>query len=153
MIKDDLGMNGRLKIELKGPDGKIKETKEVTNTVTNDGKEWVAQRMGKATADLPSLMTHMAIGTDTTAASPTQTNMTGEQSRQQLTSTTVDSDSNEVVYVASFGTNQPSTAAAITEAGIFNASSNGVMLCRTDFNEINKGTGDTLTITWTVEAS
>ena len=39
---------------------------------------------------------------------------------------------------------------AVTEAGIFNASSSGTMLCRTVFAVVNKGSGDTLQVTWTV---
>jgi len=39
---------------------------------------------------------------------------------------------------------------AVTEAGIFNASSAGTMLCRTTFSVINKAAADTLGITWTV---
>jgi hypothetical protein len=39
---------------------------------------------------------------------------------------------------------------AITEAGILNAASAGILLCRTTFSVINKGAADTLGITWTV---
>ena len=42
---------------------------------------------------------------------------------------------------------------ALTEAGIFNASSGGTMLCRTEFDVVNKGSADTMTITWTVTVS
>jgi len=153
MINDDLAMKGCLTIELKGPDGELKDSRDITNVVTGDGKEWVAQRMGKANADLPALMSDMAIGTSTQGPDPTDTALYTERNRQSLSSTTVSADSNEVVYSASFGSNQPDAPYPITEAGIFNSNSGGVMLCRTKFNAINKGTGDTLNITWTVEAS
>ena len=42
---------------------------------------------------------------------------------------------------------------ALTEAGIFNASSSGTMLCRTEFSVVNKGASDSMTITWTVTVS
>jgi hypothetical protein len=53
-----------------------------------------------------------------------------------------------VAYVATFpaGTG----TGAVTEAGLFNASSAGTLLCRTVFSVINKGAADTLGITWTV---
>jgi len=39
---------------------------------------------------------------------------------------------------------------AVSEAGIFNASSAGDMLARTVFSTINKAAADTLGITWTI---
>ena len=42
---------------------------------------------------------------------------------------------------------------AVTEAGILNASSGGTLLCRTEFNVVNKGASDAMTITWTVTVS
>jgi hypothetical protein len=41
----------------------------------------------------------------------------------------------------------------ITEAAILNASSTGDMLCRTNFNEVNKGAADVIVITWNVTIS
>jgi hypothetical protein len=91
-------------------------------------------------------MSHMGIGTGTTAAAVGDTALETQAGRVSLTSTTV--TSNSVAYVATFpaGTG----TGAITEAGIFNASSGGTMLCRTVFSVINKGAADTLGITWTV---
>ena len=40
--------------------------------------------------------------------------------------------------------------AALTEAAVLNASSSGTMLCRTVFTVINKGSADSLVITWTI---
>jgi hypothetical protein len=42
---------------------------------------------------------------------------------------------------------------AITEAGIFNAATGGTMLCRTTFPVINKGSADSLAVTWVVTVS
>ena len=39
---------------------------------------------------------------------------------------------------------------ALVEAGIFNAASAGVMLCKTSFDVVNKQTADTIAITWTI---
>jgi hypothetical protein len=47
-------------------------------------------------------------------------------------------------YAAGTGTG------AITEAGIFNASSSGTLLSHVVFSAINKGAADSLTITWTI---
>ena len=42
---------------------------------------------------------------------------------------------------------------AITEAGIFNASTGGDMFARTKFAVVNKGAADSMTITWTITVS
>ena len=44
-------------------------------------------------------------------------------------------------------------AYAIKEAGIFNAATGGTMLARTTFAVINKGTDDTVSISWTITVS
>ena len=94
-------------------------------------------------------MSHMAIGTGSTAAAASDAALGSEAGRVSLTSTTV--SSNEVEYVATFGAG--TGTGAITEAGIFNASSSGTLLCRTVFSVVNKGSSDSMTITWTVTVS
>ena len=56
-----------------------------------------------------------------------------------------------VTYVATFGAG--TGTGAVTEAGILNASSSGTLLCRTEFNVVNKGSSDSMTVTWTVTVS
>jgi hypothetical protein len=148
MIQDDLKLMGRLDIVVTSEDGVIKQKESVENLVVTTGKNYVASRMAGTSS---SVMSHMAIGTDSTAASAGDTALGSESARAALTSTTV--NNNDVVYVATFPAGTPSSAAAVTEAGIFNASSGGTMLCHTVFSVINKGTSDSLTITWTVSAS
>lgn len=148
MIQDDLKLKGRLDIVVTAEDGTVKQRESVKNLVVTSGKGYVASRMKDAST---SVMSHMSIGTGTTAAAAGNTALVSESARVSLTSTTV--NNNDVVYVATFPAGTPSSAATITEAGIFNASSGGTMLCRTVFGSISKGTSDALTITWTVTAS
>ena len=94
-------------------------------------------------------MSHMGIGSGSTAAAASDTALGNQLARTGLTSTTVSGA--DVVYVDTFpaGTG----TGAVTEAGIFNASSGGTMLCRTVFDVVNKGASDAMTITWTVTVS
>jgi len=142
MINDTIKVTGELKLTLTKPDGNTQET-VVPNIVVTDGKEYIASRMKDATA---TAMSHMAIGTGSTAAAAGDSALETEAGRVALTSTTV--TSNAVAYVATFGAG--TGTGAITEAGILNASSSGDLLCRTVFSVINKGAADTLGITWTV---
>ena len=142
MINDTIKVTGELKVTLTKPDGNVHET-VVPNIVVTDGKDYIASRMKDASA---TAMSHMAIGTGSTAAAAGDAALGTEAGRVALTSTTV--SSNAVAYVATFAAG--TGPGAITEAGILNASSSGTLLCRTVFSVINKGAADTLGITWTV---
>ena len=144
--KDESRALGKLTIEVKDKDGNLKQKQEVKNLVVDTGLDYIASRMKDATA---TAMSHMAIGTGSTAAAAGNTALGSEAARQALTSTTV--TSNAVAYVASFAAG--TGTGAITEAGILNASSGGSLLCRTVFSVVNKGASDSMTITWTVTIS
>jgi hypothetical protein len=143
MFNDIVKMKGELRITVTNPEGNVKHEVVVPNLVVTAGKNFIASRMEGTSSNV---MSHMAIGTGTTAAAVGDTALETQAGRVALTSTTV--TTNSVAYVATFpaGTG----TGAITEAGIFNASSGGTMLCRTVFSVINKGAADTLGITWTV---
>ena len=141
MINDGLKMKGRLTISIND-----EVVQEIDNLVVTTGKEYVASRIKDTTA---TAMSHMAIGTGTTAAAASDTALVSESARTALTSTTV--STNTVVYVDTFGAG--TGTGAITEAGVFNASSSGTMLCRTVFSVVNKGADDSMTITWTITVS
>ena len=141
MINDDLKLKGKLQIALNGD-----TVQEVDNLVVTAGKGYVASRMKDASA---TAMSHMAIGSGTTAAAATQTALGTELGRVSLTSTSVSGA--VVTYVATFAAG--TGTGAVTEAALLNASSSGTMLCRTVFSVVNKGANDSMTITWTVTVS
>lgn len=136
-----LAMKGRLTIAIND-----EVVQQVENLVVTTGKGYVASRMKDASA---TAMSHMAIGTSSTAAAAGDTALGSESARVALTSTTVSGA--DVVYVATFGAGVGT--ATLTEAAILNASSSGTMLCRTVYGTITKGASDSMTITWTVTAS
>ena len=119
MVDDLFNLKGRVSIELNG-----QIVQEIDNLVVTAGKVFVASRMKDASA---TAMSHMAVGTNATAAAAGDTALGTESARVTLTSTTA--STNTIVYVATFpaGTG----TAALTEAGILNASSSGTLLCRT----------------------
>ena len=141
MLNDGLKLTGKLTIALND-----EIVQEVPNLVVTAGKEYVASRIKD---DSDTAMSHMAIGTGSTAAAASQTALGSESARTGLTSTTVSGA--DIVYVDTFAAG--TGTGAITEAGIFNASSGGTMLCRTVFSVVNKGASDAMTITWTVTVS
>jgi hypothetical protein len=151
MINDKLNMKGDLHIVLSNPEAED-QIVEVKNLVVNTGLAIIASRLYDAS---DAVMSHMAIGSGTTAAAGADAALGTELARVALTSTTIvttNVTNDAIQYVATF---LPGTGTgAVTEAGLFNASSSGTMLCRTVFPVINKGASDTLTVTWkvTIEA-
>jgi hypothetical protein len=144
MFENNLSVKGRLSVVLRDADGNVKQSQDIPNLVVSSGLAFIASRM-KDTTD--AAMSHMAVGSGTTAAAAGNTALeTQIGSRVSLTSTTV--TANAVAYVATFAAG--TGTGAITEAGIFNASTAGTMLCRTVFSVVNKGADDTLQITWTI---
>lgn len=144
---DELKVTGSVDVVIYDENGNKKENFIIPNLVVNTGLAYIASRMKDATE---TVMSHMAVGTGTTATAGGQTALINSLgSRVSLTSTTV--TANSIAYVATFGAGV--ATGALTEAGIFNAASSGTMLCRTVFAVINKGASDTMTITWTITIS
>jgi hypothetical protein len=147
---ENLKVKGHLNIVLRDKDGNVKDEWDVDNLVVNAGLAYIISRM---VGTSKSVMSHMALGSGTTAAAAGQTDLVSLLgSREALDSTTIAGTNNEkVVYVSSFEAGD--ATGAVTEAGIFNASSAGDMLCRTVFPVVNKAADDALTVTWTITLS
>ena len=148
MLNDSIKAKGTLTLVLTDENGNIKQQDE-HNLVVSAGLAYIASRMKDTAA---GVMSHMGIGSGTTAAAAGDTALgTQLSTRVALDSTTIVTTSvtgDSIQYVATFGAGQ--STGAVTEAGIFNAATNGTMLCRTVFAVINKGALDTLVITWKV---
>lgn len=144
MINDNLKLRGDVAIVLKDKNGNVKESREIHNLVVSAGLTFICSRMAGVSADV---MSHMALGSSTTAASAGQTDLISILgSREALDSSTA--SSNTIVYVSSFEAGEGT--GAVTEAGVFNASTAGTMLCRTVFAVVNKQADDTMSVTWTI---
>ncbi len=145
MIRDGLKVTGAVEVTLFDKDGNIKEQRSIKNLVVTVGKEFIAARM----VGTPDVMSHMAIGSDSTAADIADTALGTELGRVALASST--SAGAVVTNTATFGAGVGT--GAVVEAGTFNAGSAGVMLCRSVFPVVNKGADDGMSITWTITVS
>lgn len=143
MINEKINATGELKIVLRDKDGNVKMEKTEKNLVVTSGKAFIASRMvGTGSA----VMSHMAVGTSTTAPVAGQTALVSEIARAAIVSGT--SATNVVTYSAVFAAGVGT--GAITEAGILNAGAAGTMLSRTVFSVVNKEADDSLTINWQI---
>lgn len=154
-MQENFNVRGTLDLVLKDADGNIKEERHEKNLIVTVGLAHVVSRLKDATA---TVMTHMGLGSGSTAAATAQTDLVSalgsrvvfDDAPTLLTTTTAN---DTIQFVATFpaGTG----TGAVIEAGIFNAITAGTMLSRTVFASgvINKGALDSLTITWKIRAA
>lgn len=147
MISESMKISGEVKMVLTGPDGKVKQEVTRPNLVVDTGTAFIASRM-EGTDD--AVMSHMAIGSGTTVAAASDTDVETILGVREAIDTAV-ATANQIVYTCGFEAGDGT--GAVTEAGIFNASTGGSMLCRTTFPVVNKQADDVLTITWTITIS
>lgn len=147
MISESMKISGEVKMVLTGPDGKVKQEVTRPNLVVDTGTAFIASRM-EGTDD--AVMSHMAIGSGTTSAAASDTDVETILGTREAIDTAV-ATANQIVYTCGFEAGDGT--GAVTEAGIFNASTGGTMLCRTTFPVVNKQADDVLTITWTITIS
>lgn len=142
MSNDSLTVKGRIELELFDESGHIKDRREFDNIITTAGRNMIADRLLAApTLGVP---THMGVGTSGTAAAVGDTTITGE-TRVALTSKT--RSTNVVTFVGDWAAGQ--ATATLQEAGLWDASTGGILLGRVTFTSIAKGANDTLKVTWT----
>lgn len=143
MFTDSIAAKGSLHIQKFNSEQVLTDERHVNNLVVAVGKDVIAARLlGNS---LP-VFSHMAMGSSNTAATTSQTTLGAEEGRVALDSST--RTANTLEYVATFPAG--TATATLTEAGIFNDGTTGNMLCRTNFNDVNKAAGDTIIITWNV---
>lgn len=143
MINEGLKLKGDVAVVLRDKNGNVKEERKINNLIVDTGLNFICDRM----KDDETAMTHMALGSGTTAPAAGNTALESQLgSREALDSSTV--TNNQIVYISSFEAGD--STGAVSEAGIFNAASGGTMLCRVTFSVVNKAADDVLSINWTI---
>lgn len=123
----------------------------MATVLTNVGEEWAASRMA-GTGTLNIAATHIGWGTGTAGAVKGDTALTTEVGTRGTASVTVESSGSSAKFQAvATLTNSSAGAYAITEAGLFSASTSGYMFVRGDFAVINLNDGDQITFTITID--
>jgi len=144
-------VTGQLRILHTDEHGNVKEDRTVKNLVVTTGKTHIASRLAGTSS---GVMSHMEVGTSSQAAVVGDTTLVAAVagSRTALGSITAGvPTANAVRHICTFGAGVGT--GALTEAGLFNASSAGSMLARTLFSVINKSAGDSIVISWDLTIS
>ena len=150
-MEDKFGIKGRIDYQLFDDVGTLKDEGHIANTITNFMDAHVADQMSDATE---ATIGFMAIGSGT-GQGASSVDLANFIDLQALSGTGpvqgAAGDDNDVVYAAFWAAGE-GTNAAISEAGLFQASGTSrTTLCTyNDSLSINKGASDTLKINWTV---
>jgi hypothetical protein len=154
--KENLETTGRLNITVIDGNGNIKNSINLRNLVVTTGRDWLANRV---ISDDPSFMSHMEIGSGglDSSANPITPLLTETTLVTAVTRVAMGSgpsvNENTVTFSAAFPATNNSTSRSISEAGIFNNQTAGIMLCRTTFEVLNIQPADSISITWTITIS
>jgi hypothetical protein len=148
MIQESMKLHGAITLMLKKANGEV-ETVHKDNIIVDVGFDFIADAIGKA-ASRPGVMGFIALGTGTTAAAAGQTALVTELDRNAATYAHT-AGTKTFTFTAEFAAGD--ATGAITEAGVFNASSSGIMLDRVVFPVVNKGADDSLTAVFTFTMS
>lgn len=149
-FKDKMNVTGKVTLKHIDAAGNTISENTVKNLVVDAGLAYIAGRMKET--GRPDQMSHMALGASSQTPAAGDTALVSQLStRVSLTTAGGTVSGNTVTYTASFPAGQ--STGAVVEAGIFNASTSGTLLCRTTFPVINKQAGDSLVVTWVVTVS
>jgi hypothetical protein len=141
-VKERQDVHGLVVVELFNERGRLKDRQETHNLILTAGKAMIADRLlASPTLGVP---THMGVGTGSTAPAVGDTALTAEV-RVALTSKT--RSTNVVTIVGDWAAGSATQTNA--EAGLWDASSGGILNGRATFTGIAKGASDTLKVTWT----
>lgn len=150
-VQDVIKMRGCLEMVLSDLQGNVLEKRKVENTIVTAGRAWVLKQINSTDMVTSQALSHMAIGTTTTAPATGDAALGGETTRNAIVSfTTTNLTFNPPSWRAecSFASNEGNTTLA--EVGLLNSSANGTMLGRATFATLNKTTSNTLSISYTV---
>lgn len=145
MVEETLKATGSVVILVHDAAGVLKDERRIDNLVVTAGKNLIAERM----LDVPTkdAISHVAVGTGTTAAAAANTTLQTEAARVAIA--TAVRSGNTVTYTANIpaGTG----TATLAEAGLLNDAVAGDLLARTTFAPVVKGASDTMSVTWNVQ--
>jgi hypothetical protein len=148
MTDESMQLHGAMTLILRHADGEFEATHQ-DNIIVNVGFDFIADAIGKA-ASRPGVMGYIALGTGTTAAAATQSTLVTELDRNAATYAHT-AGTKTFTFTANFLAGD--ATGAITEAGVFNAASGGIMFDRVVFPVVNKGSDDSLSAVFTFTMS
>jgi hypothetical protein len=149
IFNDNIGVTGDVSIVVTDRAGVEKTRIQIPNLVVTTGKNHIAARMAGALlgAGLEgALISHIGFGTSVITPTILNTALGSQLASRSVVVLSHTAATNTFTATATF----TGTAGIITEAGMFNALTGGVMICRTVFGAVNILSTDALAIAWTL---
>jgi len=144
-LKCQISLSGNVKIQLFDVNSnKLIREIERKNLVVTSGRNLIRDLINEASV---TGVTHLAVGTGTTAVSAGDASLVTEQFRNTLTKRTPSSGSVTWSYYLS---STQANGNDLTEAGLFNASSGGTMFARVTHAAITKTSSIAVMYSWTL---
>jgi len=137
--------------------GESKMEFQLSNLLTNVGFAFFASRIGGAGAE--AIANYLAVGTGTTAAAVTDTTLETESAATGLTraaaaiTRVTTTETNDTARAQLTFTNISGGTVAVTETGLLNAASGGVLVGRKVFSAVSVENNDGIQITYDVKCS
>jgi len=147
-MQESLNFKGHINLKLYGPDGILKQEVDKNNVVVTVGKAYLAAWLAAA-SQAGYFMQYVGLGTGSTAATSSDTTLETELTTR--VAGTITNNSTTWQNMATFGPGVDT--GALTESGLFSASSGGTMMARQVFGTVTKAAGDTIVFTWTITIS
>ncbi|MEM2140876.1 MAG: hypothetical protein QXJ74_09910 [Nitrososphaera sp.] len=153
---EGLAFKGNVDIALYDEFGVLKDERHIDNLIVDAGVQGVASRLAPHDGSInpTTPYNYIALGTGSTAVAAGDTALAAEltagpnYARLQDTTAQYSESTKKLVLSVTFAPGQGT--GALRESGIFNAAAGGNMFARQTFAEIQKASGDTLTVTWTI---
>ena len=151
-LQDGFTLKGSVNVKLIGSDGVIKQEHTDHNLVVTVGKSYLAAWLA-TDPQSGSFIKFVGLGTSSSGPASGDTALGAELSGggYSRASGVLSSLSNVWTNTATF--NPGNGTGAITEAGLFSASTSGTMLAHQVFSVYNKAAGDTMVVVWSVTFS
>jgi hypothetical protein len=151
-FQDALDPKGRLTVQIKDGRNALVEMVQANNSIVLTGRDLIAKLFVNEAIDPVS---HVAVGTGNAAVNPADTGLNTEIFRKAINPidpslhiTTTSENKRKVTITAELDFGEAN--AALTEAGLFNAVTGGVMYNRVVFPPINKTADFKLTLIWEI---
>lgn len=148
-VGDVLLMRGSIQLALCDLKGNVIRSQIIENTVVTVGRAWVLKQLQTVNHVTSQNISHIAIGSDTTAPVTGNTALGLEVTRKAISSfDTTNLTANPPNWQAQvqFATNEGNTTLA--EVAILNSNSGGTMLARATFASFVKATSNVLNISY-----
>jgi hypothetical protein len=161
-------MRGHFTLKVSDKKGEVICERACNNHIVTSGRELVARLFGGFTSPQPTRVTHMAVGTDPTAAADNNTRLGAQRDakpdlpRKQISGVTYEPvdepqpGTNATVrrirarLTAEFDYDEANGGVALREAGTFTAETGGVMYNRVTFDPVTKTDAFKLTLIWDI---